>query len=68
MNNEIYDDNAIFLSMVEAIEITNKDEENIAEVTRNLEQLKKKKERDIKKYISMQPIILLKKKFPNYTD
>ena len=49
MNNEIYDDNAIFLSMVEAIEITNKDEENIAEVTRNLEQLKKKKERDIKK-------------------
>lgn len=43
MNNEIYDDNAIFLSMVEAIEITNKDEENIAEVTRNLEQLKKKR-------------------------
>ncbi len=49
MENEILNDDKAFLMMQEAIEVMNKDEQHIADLMRELETSKLKKEDDFKK-------------------
>lgn len=49
MKNDILNNDIAFSSMLDAIEIMNEDEEHIAEVARELDLLKRKKEKDFKR-------------------